>query len=189
LGGVQFGQDDYKYWLAHEYGHCLTLHSLSEEDGEVFAEKFAQHLVFPAEVAYACLETMRASDTAMTIAQQYATKYGVSIVTVLKATEELSKELHGKNMGLLNSSFWARWNLGRTRVPSMLEVLFGTDTPSLEIYLDGCERLYKTPVFKALTAFQDADGGRNPAFIAHALKISLGDAISLSHALWGRGQS
>lgn len=177
-------QDDYKYWLAHEYGHCLTLHGLSEADGEVFAETFAQHMVFPLEVAHECLEALRKSSERMLTAQQYATRYGISIVTVLKAVEKLSKQLYGAEMGLLSEGFWTTWNATRNRVPSMMQRIFNTDTPSTEEYIAKSEADYKTPVFKALAAFQADDGGHNPAFIANALKTGLGDAISLSHALW-----
>lgn len=34
--------DDFSYWLAHELGHCLTLHALTGDAGERFAELFAQ---------------------------------------------------------------------------------------------------------------------------------------------------
>jgi transcriptional regulator with XRE-family HTH domain/Zn-dependent peptidase ImmA (M78 family) len=177
-------QDDYKYWLAHEYGHCLTLHGLSEEDGETFAEYFAQHLVFPDEVAFVCLEEMRKAEAPMSVAETYSTCYGVSIVTVLKATERLSNQLHGVTQGLLTPRFWGGWNMGRGKVPSMLTAVFGTETPSIDEYVSKSEAKYKTPVFKAIAAFQEAECGRNPAFIAKALNIGLGDAVSLSHALW-----
>lgn len=178
--------DDYKYWLAHEYGHCLTLHGLSEEDGEKFAESFAQHLVFPQEAAVECLDAMRKSNDRMSVAERYAAKFGISIVTVLKAVERLGDELYGQNFGLLSPVFWANWNKGRDAVPSMMSVVFGEDAPALERYVSISEEKFRTPVFQALADFQAADGGRNPAFIAHALKIGLGDAIALSHILWER---
>lgn len=177
-------QDDYKYWLAHEYGHCLTLHGLSEEDGETFAEAFAQHLVFPQEVAYDCLEAVRKTDQKMQVAEEYATRFGISIVTVLKAVDRLSKRIHGTETSLLNPAFWARWSATRSKVPSMSQVVFGTDTPSQKDYVLKAEAQYKTPIFQALADFQRAEGGRNPAFIASALKIGLGDAVALSHILW-----
>lgn len=177
-------QDDYKYWLAHEYGHCLTLHGLSEADGEVFAEAFAQHLVFPLEVAHECLEKVRKSSDPLGSAQEYATRYGISIVTVLKAVEKLAEQLYGAELGLMTRSFWSGWSATRNRVPSVMQRIFGTDAPSTGEYVTRAEAAYKTPVFKALAAFQAADGGRNPAFIANALKVGLGDAVSLSHTLW-----
>jgi Zn-dependent peptidase ImmA (M78 family) len=181
-------QDDYKYWLAHEYGHCLTLHGLSEEDGEVFAEKFAQHLVFPDEVAHECLEKIRCihADGLNTI-KAYASDYGVSVITVLRAVDRLSEQLFGQKTGLANGgAFYGKWKATRTTVPSMAQVIFGSDTPSQQDYVEKSEALYKTTIFGAIQNFQAAEGGRNPAFIANARNIGLGDAVSLSLFLWER---
>jgi transcriptional regulator with XRE-family HTH domain len=178
-------QDDYKYWLAHEYGHCLTLHSMSDEDGETFAEKFAQHLVFPDEVAHECLEAIRANGNSPSGVKSYATKYDISTVTVIKAVDRLSLQLYGEVTGLSKKIFSA-WSATRKYVPSMAKVHFGTDTPKHPDYVAIAEKAYKTPVFSAIQAFQEADGGRNPAFIASVLNVGLGDALSLSYVLWER---
>lgn len=176
-------QDDYKYWLAHEYGHCLTLHGLSEEDGEVFAERFAQHLVFPDEVAHECLEKIRLNADGLNTIKAYAADYGISIITVLRAVDRLSEQLFGQKTGIEKPAFFAAWKATRTTVPSMAQVIFGSDTPSQLDYVEKSEELYKTPVFRAIQNFQATEGGRNPAFIANALNVGLGDAVSLSHFL------
>lgn len=180
-------KDDYKYWLAHEYGHCLTLHSLSEEDGEVFAEKFAQHLVFPDEVAHICLEKIRASISEReAIIREFADTYGISVITVLRAVERLSIQLFGETIGIEQRKYFASWNATRKLVPSMVEEIFGNPSPDHKSFVDKTEAHFKTPVFKAIQNFQESEGGRNPAFISSALNLGLGDAISLSHVLWER---
>lgn len=179
-------QDDYKYWLAHEYGHCLTLHGLSEEDGEIFSEKFAQHLVFPDEVAHECLEKIRANGDGPKRIQAYAERYGISVITVMRAVDRLSEQLFGKKTGLEDKRFYAMWKSSRDINPSMVLELFGTDSPPSQDYVEKTEARYKTKVFDALQKFQAVEGGRNPAFIASTLKIGLGDAVSLSHFLWER---
>jgi transcriptional regulator with XRE-family HTH domain len=179
-------KDDYKYWLAHEYGHCLTMHALNEEDGEVFAEKFAQQLVFPDEVARDCLEAVRLSKGGATIVKEYADMYGISVITVLRAVDRLSEQLYSDKTGLGTPGFYATWNATRKDVQTMSEVLFGSNSPTQVDYVVKAEAAYKTPVFKAIQSFQEAEGGRNPAFIASALNLGLGDALSLSHVLWER---
>ncbi|MBM2886490.1 ImmA/IrrE family metallo-endopeptidase [Chromobacterium phragmitis] len=178
--------DDYKYWLAHEYGHCLTLHGLSEEDGEIFAEKFAQHLVFPDEVAHQCLERIRANGTGIQVVKDYAERFGISVITVLRAVDRLSEQLFGAKTGLGVPRFYASWKISREGTPSMAYEVFGTDAPSSRDYVEKTEARYKTKVFEALQNFQVTEGGRNPAFIANTLKIGLGDAISHSLYLWER---
>jgi len=179
-------QDDYKYWLAHEYGHCLTLHGLSEEDGEIFSEKFAQHLVFPDEVAHECLEKIRANGEGTKTIKDYAERFGISVITVLRAVDRLSEQLFSEKTGLAIQRFYSSWKASREVVPSMAHEVFGTDSPSSQDYVEKTEARYKTKVFEALQNFQVTEGGRNPAYIANALKIGLGDAVSHSHYLWAR---
>jgi len=176
--------DDYKYWLAHEYGHCLTMHALSEEDGETFAEKFAQQLVFPDEVANECLAAVRASSDGLVVITEYAKRFGVSVITILRAIDRLSEQLYGVKTGLDTPKFYAAWNRGRANVPTMTRVIFGRDTPSQQEYVVKAGEYYKTPVFRAIQSFQETEGGRNPAFIASVLNLGIGDALSLSHVLW-----
>lgn len=180
-------QDDFKYWLAHEYGHCLSLHKLQDDEGETYAEKFAQCLVFPAAAAKECLAAIRQATTKngqMRVAQDFADRFGVSIVTVLKESDRESVASIGAKTGLVDTGFWPAWKMGRDKVPSVAHALFNTDTPSQEEYIAKAEAVYGTPIFRALAEFQREDGGRNPAFIAHTLKVGLGDAIGLSYALW-----
>jgi transcriptional regulator with XRE-family HTH domain len=179
--------DDFKYWLAHEYGHCLSLHKLQDSDGEKYAERFAQCLVFPAAAAAECLQAVRRASgqtAALRIASEHAHKYGVSVVTVVRQMDRWAKD-HGQLVsGLETPAFWAAWKSGRSSVPSVALGLFGTDEPTPEQYIAKSEATYRTPIFKALAQFQREEGGRNPAFIAHALKVGLGDAVGLSYALW-----
>ena len=179
-------QDDFKYWLAHEYGHCLTLHALRGDEGEEFAEKFAQHLLFPDELAMQALETIQAaknSRAAMAAANWFAGKYDISVVTVVRAADRVAL-LHGqKPTGLATTQFYTAWKVQRKFAPTMAHVIFGTDSPAPADYVARSEKVFRTPVFKALGAWQEAAGGRSPAFIASALNVKLGDALALSKAI------
>jgi transcriptional regulator with XRE-family HTH domain len=67
----------------------------------------------------------------------------------------------------------------------MYEQVFGISTDlSPSDFVTQCEKQYCTPVYRALAAFQRDNGGRDPAFIASLLNISLGPAVALSCALW-----
>lgn len=177
-------KDDYKYWLAHEYAHCLSLHKLQGEPGETFAERFAQFLLFPDEVAQSCWAEMQSAKKPIDVANSYAERFDISIVTVVRGVDRLLLEQKQPETGLEDHTFWKRWKIGRAQMPSFAHELFGTDTPAVENFIAKCEQVYDTPVFKALTSLQRQEGGRNPAFIAAALKIGLGEAVGLSHALW-----
>jgi len=179
-------QDDFKYWLAHEYGHCLTLHALRGDEGEEFAEKFAQHLLFPDELATQALHTIQAAKStrdALAAATWFAGKYDISVITVVRAADRMAQVRSEKATGLATKQFYAAWKAQRKFAPTMARVIFGTDTPNSTEYVAGSEKVFRTPVFKALGAWQKAAGGRSPAFIASALNVGLGDALELSKAI------
>lgn len=176
--------DDFNYWLAHELGHCYSLHTLQDEAGEFFAERFAQELLFPYEVAIDALESIKADESPRERANWYAGTYGTSIVTVIRQSDRIAKILGTKSTGIETNSFWASWNASRRFAPTVVEVLFGDTQLSTEEYILKCEDEFNTPVFRAMAQWQAAEGGRSPSYISSALNIDIGQAIELSHALF-----
>ena len=175
--------DDFNYWLAHELGHCYSLHALQDEAGELFAERFAQELLFPQEVATDALESIKADDSPRERANWYAGTYSTSIVTVIRQADKMAKILGVEPTGIETNSFWAQWTASRNYMPTVVEVLFGEAQLTTEEYILKCEDEFKTPVFRALAQWQAAEGGRSPSFISSALNIDIGQALELSHAL------
>jgi transcriptional regulator with XRE-family HTH domain/Zn-dependent peptidase ImmA (M78 family) len=175
--------DDFNYWLAHELGHCYTLHTLQGDDGELFAERFAQELLFPLEVAAEALAVIRAGPGPRERANWYAGKYEISIVTVLKQADRAA-EIEGQApTGIQTKSFWASWNSTRRLMPTVTQALFGQDSLTAAEYVMKCEHEFNTPIFRTLAKWQHCEGGRSPAFISGALNIELGLALELSHFL------
>ncbi len=175
--------DDFNYWLAHELGHCYTLHALQGDAGEEFAERFAQELLFPYEVAVDAYAGITSGKSPKEQANWYAGTYGTSIVTVIRQADRVAKSLGENPTGIESPKFWAEWKANRKFVPSIVDVLFGSDKLSAEEYIIKSEVEFKTPVFRALAQWQVMEGGRSPAFISSALNIDLGQAVELSHAL------
>jgi transcriptional regulator with XRE-family HTH domain len=179
-------EDDFKYWLAHELGHCLTLHALQGDAGEAFAEKFAQYLLFPDELAMECLARMRNATDRLAVATWYAGHCGISVVTVVRAVQRVA-EVSGEVFEKLDTTkFFEQWKASRAQVPTIATQYFGSVRPTTMEYVVRAEEIFRTPIFKALTAFQRQEGGRSPAFIAAALNVALPEAIELSRALWER---
>lgn len=177
-------QDDFNYWLAHELGHCFTLHTLRNADGEKFAERFAQELLFPYEAAIDALSAITLDGKRrQELASWYAGNYGVSIVTIVRQADRVAKHLGKELTGIETREFWAEWSARRKYVPSVADTLFGAKTLSVEEYVLKSEDVFKTPVFRALAQWQANEGGRSPAFIAAALNIDLAQAMALSHVL------
>lgn len=176
--------DDFSYWLAHEFGHCLTLHALQGDDGEAFAERFAQQLLFPDELAKQALAQIRESLEPLAVASWYAGTYGLSIVAVVKASDRVAEAAGEKNTGLATGAFYGNWKLSRKTTPTAAKELFGTESPTPMEFIVKSEQLFRTPVFHAMARWQRDEGGRSPKFIAAAFNLRLGDAVALSYALW-----
>lgn len=175
--------DDFSYWLAHELGHCLTLHALTGQDGEDFAELFAQTLLFPKELARKALEDIDVSSKPMELIAWYAGTYGISVVTVMRSIDKACEASKGVKTGLATPSFYAKWKSAAKTARTASDELFGATKPTMKDLVFKGEQVFGTPVFRALARWQKSDGGRSPAFVAAALNLKLGDAVQLSHEL------
>jgi transcriptional regulator with XRE-family HTH domain/Zn-dependent peptidase ImmA (M78 family) len=176
--------DDFSYWLAHEFGHCLTLHALRGDEGEAFAEQFAQQLLFPDALAVHALKEIRASETPEAIAHRIAGTYSVSVVAVVKAVDRIAVADGQAPTGIATGPFYGKWKKAGLTALTAAQELFGTQTPAPAEYVIKSEQLFRTPIFKAMAKLQHVEGGRNPAFIASAFNLSIGNALPMSYALW-----
>lgn len=175
--------DDFSYWLAHEFGHCLTLHALTGDAGEKFAELFAQTLLFPKELAKKALADIRNSATPMELVHWYAGTYGVSVVAVVKAADRAAHDAKEPLTGLQTPHFFAKWKVDGKTARTASDELFGTSKPTAKELVSKGEQVFGTPVFRALSRWQRSEGGRSPSFVAAALNLKLGDAVEMSRAL------
>ncbi len=178
--------DDFNYWLAHELGHCYSLHELRDDDGEKFAERFAQELLFPHDAAIDAIERFSKAENAMDEAEYLAKMFGISVITIIRQVDRVASLLGKPSSGLETEQFWKNWKANRHLVPTVSQTLFGQDSLSLEDYIENTEKYFCTPIFKAIAAWQINEGGRSPAFIASALNIDLDDAYELSKILMKR---
>ncbi|MDN7820903.1 ImmA/IrrE family metallo-endopeptidase [Burkholderia vietnamiensis] len=175
--------DDFNYWLAHELAHCYTLHAIQGDDGEMFAERFAQELLFPHAAAEAALLDICSNPSRMERALYYAQAHDISIVTVIRQIDRVAKLQGAPSSGLETDEFWEHWNANRTSVPTVGHALFGAEKLDLATYVCECERIFGTPIFQAIARWQQHEGGRSPSFIAAALNMSLENAVELSRYL------
>jgi hypothetical protein len=60
-----------------------------------------------------------------------------------------------------------------------------TEVPTPAFILE-CEKIFQTSAYRAVAEFQRQEGGRNPAFIASLLNVSLGAAVAWSYVLSDR---
>lgn len=171
--------DDFKFWLAHELGHVHSLHSLRDQSGEEFSERFAAAMLFPQKAAadaYAWVQRrlMRACEV--------ADHYGVSPITIVR---ELDRYAHSAGLaptGLDNARLYSYCNQISGNVGTVAQQLFGSDSPSPAAYLEMSAQAFGTPVFAALKAMCTSDG-LSAAFIASVLNIGIADAAAIGQTL------
>jgi transcriptional regulator with XRE-family HTH domain len=174
------GQDDFKYWLAHELGHCLSLHKLTDNAGEEFAERFAQLFVFPDALAEQCLTAMRSSSNPREEASYFAGQHGVSIVTAVKSADRVAIVRGETPTGVETEAFYEEWNRNRPNRPTVAAELFGSDSPSVDLFVEKSSQVFRTEIFDAIGRLQKAQGGHSPAYVATLLNIDLSQAFELS---------
>jgi hypothetical protein len=170
--------DDFKYWLAHELGHCYTLHALRDEPGEDFSEEFARALLCPNAMEEQCWKRVHQSSAKQKEAFAIASELEMSVITVVNGIESYAKRAGVAGAGV-GKFLMARWNSTRHAMPSVAQKLFGTEAPDTRTYVAACEDQFRTPVFRAIARWQEANG-KSPSFVASALNIGLADAKAIS---------
>lgn len=178
--------DDFNYWLAHELAHCYSLHILTGDLGEEFAELFAQELLFPTDAATVAIEEIFSQSEPVVRARYLAEAYNISVVTVIKQTERTAIAAGKKFDSLQTKNFWDEWNASRELVPTVARTLFGSDDIEIGQYVETSETIFKTPIFAAIAKWQHEEQGRSPAFISSVLNVGLEEAVELSHLLMQR---
>lgn len=177
--------DDFNYWLAHELGHCYSLHILRDNEGEAFAEAFAQELLFPSDVAERALVESIERGGFREHATWCAGKYDISVVTVLKQMEKVAKRQNLGGVDVVPNGFWAEWSAGRAKMPTVAGAMLDNPNLTVEEYVVGAEDVFRTPVFRALAQWQLREG-KSPAFMRSALNLDIVTAMELSAFLMVR---
>jgi transcriptional regulator with XRE-family HTH domain len=172
---------DFKFWMAHELAHvkCPTL---SPEESELFADRFAAELLFPASIAekhFSAVSRLKSRGSIVTAIQEIAEEYLISPITVLSQLNHVATS-HGDTPIEVNiHPSTTNFNKSFRDVD---EILFGTGHPTPANYLRISREVFATPFFDALTGFL-RDSGKEFTFIQRALNIGPLDAKSLHRAL------
>lgn len=175
---------DFKFWMAHELGHCLSP-SLEGNEAEDFADAFAASLLFPHELAARAYNLLVNKPTAarITVLKQAAKDYVISPNTILQQVNKYAVR-HDKAEIQVGDSFFAVVTKFNRQFPNLSEALFG-DTeldddgkPSAREYIGKVETAFETLFFDMLRKYlKDHDKG--PGFVQTVLDMPLLDARSV----------
>lgn len=179
---------DFKFWVAHEIGHVLTVDSCTEDISEKFADMFAQAFLFSeqaASAAYDSLVKLSAPELVINLISisseldiaPYTVYKSVNAYAVSKNIPELQKI--GRSYAVIkrfvdnHSTLFANLNVkkGQGLVPTagMLEP---------KEYVKVSEKYFRTCFFKALRAYLE-ENDKGPGFVKSILDIHSVDAKEL----------
>jgi transcriptional regulator with XRE-family HTH domain len=179
---------DFKFWMAHELGHVLSVGLLEEgniDAAEDFADAFAGALLFPETAAKRWLTSYQRAKSAPAKVQvlfDAAQEYLISPFSIYK---ELKKHAAAAGVafaeidqGLLH----ARISSFNGQFETISENLFDGKIPAADHYMRIAAEVFETPVFKALGAYAK-ETDLSESVISRMLDIPLVDARELKKAL------
>jgi hypothetical protein len=175
---------DFKFWMAHELGHCLSP-GLRGNEAEDFADAFAGTLLFPHELAKECyervahLKTPRAQLGAI---RRTAEDQLISPWTVYKQANAFARREKRKPLSL--DADMGRWvTRFNERYLNVSNSLFdGALPPEPSVYMEVVAEVFETPFFEVLRRYLKEEN-KGPGFVQTVMDIPLLDARSLHAAL------
>lgn len=177
---------DFKFWMAHELGHCLSP-SLEGDDAEDFADAFAASLLYPhelAEKAYASIMSQTSSAAKIAHVIGLADQLTISPWTVIGQVNKYAEFTGQSQMQLSKSAFPGAVTNFNKKYKNLSEALFGDNEldehghPSARDYIEKAEGAFETPFFDLLRKYlKEHDKG--PGYVQTVLDMPLLDARSI----------
>lgn len=177
---------DFKFWMAHELGHCLSP-SLDGDDAEDFADAFAASLLYPHELAAQAYDSIRRQRTpAAKIAHVIglADHLVISPYTVIGQVNKYAKATGRPEIQLSKPAFPGAVTNFNKRYKNLSVALFGGTAlddhgkPSARSYIEKAEDAFETPFFDLLRKYLK-EHGKGPGFVQTVLDMPLLDARSI----------
>lgn len=177
---------DFKFWMAHELGHCLSP-NLEGDNAEDFADAFAASLLYPHEVAARAYDSIKSQPTpASKIAHVIglADHLIISPYTVIGQVNKYAKAVGKPEIQLSKSAFPGAVTNFNKKYKNLSEALFGDleldehGKPSARDYIAKAEEDFETPFFDLLRKYLK-EHNKGPGFVQTVLDMPLLDARSI----------
>jgi transcriptional regulator with XRE-family HTH domain len=176
---------DFKFWMAHELGHCLSP-SLEGEEAEDFADAFAGCLLFPHAIAEEAYDRVYAGSSASARIKallSIANEHVISPLTVERQVKHYASAT-GRPLIELSQGFHGaitNFNKGYQNLSAVLFPGSERDTdgrPLATDYVERSEAIFATPFFRMLSNYlKQLEKG--PGFLEVVLDLPPLDARSL----------
>jgi transcriptional regulator with XRE-family HTH domain len=174
---------DFKFWLAHELGHVYAP-SLLNDEGEEFADAFAQALLYPeclAKALYSKLRQIGVMSARIDDIKKEADRFEVAPYTVYKALEAYCAH-HNLPKINIGKNYYGAFQIHCKNISPVSMQIWKTETPDAGKYIAKCRELFGNTFFDALSEYLQSEkvpGG----FIRQVTQMSLLDTMSLKREL------
>lgn len=174
---------DFKFWMAHELGHVLAP-ALRGNDGEDFADSFAQALLFPAEQAqkaYDDLKRLRSTKSRINKIIQLSETLVISPVTVYAAVNSFAYETDRQEIDLSPDIYAATAAFNKSYL-SVAENIMAEKPDTVENYFTITKDIFKSQFFDILRMYL-SENEKSAGFVQSLLDTSILDAKEIHSAL------
>lgn len=181
---------DFKFWMAHELGHVLTVDLLREgriDEAENFADAFAGALLFPEPLAKRALADYKRTGSEkgrLRVLTKWAENHTISPLSVLREMENYAA-FHGAKLDPIDQKVLFPYISGFNKnFKKLSEVLFDGVAPSADHFMRIAQENFDTEIYSALGRYiRDKEPGSS--LIAAILGVPLMDAKAYLEALAG----
>ena len=179
---------DFKFWMAHELGHVLSVDLLEKGENEVaedFADAFAGALLFPEAAAAEAYERYcrRKSEPArVREIIEIAKDYVISPFSVYKELEKLAAARKLAFCPVDEKLLHAQISAFNKRFKTISQILFDGHTPSADHFMRVGNETFNTPVYRVLGDYVK-ETQVSDSTISRMLDIPLVDAREMRLAL------
>lgn len=181
---------DFKFWMAHELGHVLTIDLLRErkiDEAEDFAEAFAGALLFPeplAEMAYAEYSKAKTNQQRLQCLGKWAKKHTISPNSVYHELQHFADAHELDYHTLPKAELFAYIAYFNKQFKTLSEALFDGNLPSADHFMRVAQDNFGTKVYSALARYvHEKEPG--PGALSTILGVNSVDAKSYLNALRG----
>jgi len=181
---------DFKFWMAHELGHCLSP-SLEGDEAEDFADAFAASLLYPhelAEGAYVSIWSQPSSAAKIAHVIDLADQLTISPWTVLGQVNKYAESTGKPQIRLSNSAFPGAVTNFNKRYKNLSKALFGDNeldehgNLSARDFIEKVGSAFETPFFDLLRKYLK-EHNKGSGFVQTVLDMPLLDARSIHSEL------
>ena len=177
---------DFKFWMAHEYGHCLSP-SLEGDAAENFADAFAGALLFPENKSSSAYKSISSKDSmASKVSELFriAETEIISPYTVLREINAFADFYQLDQISIDDGYFFSSLKKFNDRFPNVSESIFGIDGKiSPKEYIQKVEDIFDTPIFDSLRKLSKDENGLSVGFVKTITDMPVLDVKSLNQEL------